>query len=168
MGLGVKLSALEYDLSFSIENDAVLWKRLQALIAYAAKDVSCRLLVLNTCLLRNKRAFGFAKGQQFRLLWLPELDVREVAKACSSHGHLSALFIPKSRDEFARQASRLGLRDHGVALSVATGDATDPLGVEGASALRAFLATDLSGEVATMFGFSHDALQFYEISRRLG
>lgn len=138
-------------------------QRVSAFLDLAATDPKCRLLVIESKFLREKAAFGLVRAERFMVCKFSKINRTELLKACVSHGHLSVFFMPSKPNELLHRFEQLGFYGPGIPTHFATGDLNDVLGKEELAAFRAFLDSDAGSEAQAMFGFSHDAAEFYEI-----
>ena len=122
-----------------------------------------KLVVWNNWELRNRRRLGIARGVEFAEFTLKEaIEKRKaICKSCFSQGGLSVLCMPKreSEAEFRRRIFATGHYADGVK-SVVTGD--DEHLVAGLARIADKLKAIVGGD-QTIFVFSHDADQLYEI-----
>jgi len=61
-----------------------------------------KIFVLNNDNLRNKKELGIKSEEIFKIFLLNNINREGLIKACSSHGHISVLFVPNYFEEFVQ------------------------------------------------------------------
>lgn len=122
-------------------------------------------IVLLSKFLRNRKAFGNFQDRRYLVCSTIREKRTDLIKACTSHGHISVLFVHDQMGEMVRRFQSFGFYSPGHSVRFGAGDSCDPIDREGWQSLEQFLeSTDINNH--EMVSFSHDADQYYEIRAR--
>lgn len=153
--------ALEYEPAQGKNGLATDKDKVSAFLDIATEFSGCSLVILCSRFLRNGGAFGVKKGVIFKECTLSNADREAVLKACTSHGHLSVLFVHPGCEELSRRFLDLGF--YGEPRQVNFGTSDSPLDAEAILSLESFLMSASGKAVQEMLAFAHDAGAFYRI-----